>query len=154
MTRWIWVVCGVVLAIASLTPAVLAQWPAFPSADAPRNPDKTVNLKAAVPRMPDGKPDLSGVWETVRTGSGQVVLGAELGVQLARVHHVVPVGAAGPGLQDRRGVDVCDPERVEVRHQPKRVPQGELLAELEPVRGPGDAAAPGGGSYGLSDGCP
>ena len=78
MTRWIWVVCGVVLAIASLTPAVLAQWPAFPSADAPRNPDKTVNLKAAVPRMPDGKPDLSGVWETVRTGSGQVVLGAEV----------------------------------------------------------------------------
>lgn len=38
-----------------------AQWPAFRS-DLPRGADGKVDLAAPTPRMPDGKPDLSGVW--------------------------------------------------------------------------------------------
>ena len=39
-----------------------AQWPAFRSTDLPRGADGRVDLTAPAPRMPDGKPDLSGVW--------------------------------------------------------------------------------------------
>ena len=39
-----------------------AQWPAFRSADLPRRADGKVDLTAPTPRMPDGTPDLSGVW--------------------------------------------------------------------------------------------
>ena len=39
-----------------------AQWPAFRSADLPRGADGKVDLTAPTPRMPDGTPDLSGVW--------------------------------------------------------------------------------------------
>jgi hypothetical protein len=44
------------------TPA-LAQWPAFPTPNVPRNADGTPNMKGPTPRTADGKPDLSGLWE-------------------------------------------------------------------------------------------
>jgi hypothetical protein len=39
-----------------------AQWLNYPSAGVPRLPDGKPNLSAAAPRTADGKPDLSGVW--------------------------------------------------------------------------------------------
>src|SRR5436190_22277577 len=39
-----------------------AQWQNVPRAAVPRTPDGKVNLTAPAPRLPDGKPDLSGVW--------------------------------------------------------------------------------------------
>jgi hypothetical protein len=44
---------------------LLAQWPKHMPAGVPRNAEGNVNLDAPVPRMPDGKPDLSGVWDVV-----------------------------------------------------------------------------------------
>ena len=43
--------------------ALLAQWPHYKQADAPRLPDGKVNLTAPAPKSFDGRPDLSGVWE-------------------------------------------------------------------------------------------
>ena len=43
--------------------ALLAQWPTYKHADAPRLPDGKVNLAAPAPKVLDGHPDLSGVWE-------------------------------------------------------------------------------------------
>jgi hypothetical protein len=55
-----------------------AQWPLHPQADAPRSSEGEVRLDAATPRMPDGRPDLSGVWETVRTGTTQAITGPDV----------------------------------------------------------------------------
>src|SRR5215472_8105542 len=42
--------------------ALLAQWPAHPTAGVPRTPDGKPDLEGPAPRTADGKPDLSGIW--------------------------------------------------------------------------------------------
>jgi hypothetical protein len=69
-----------VIVVMSALPSVSlsAQWPRHPQAGAPRTPDGQVRLDAPTPKTPDGKPDLSGVWETIRTGAGQVITGVDV----------------------------------------------------------------------------
>ena len=68
-----------ILAIAALlSPALSAQWPAFQKAGVPRTPDGNVRLDAPTPRLADKKPDFSGVWETIRTGTTQAIVGKDL----------------------------------------------------------------------------
>ena len=50
-------------ALAILSPALRAQWPAFPAAGAPRTPEGRPILTAPALRTPDGRPDLSGIWD-------------------------------------------------------------------------------------------
>jgi hypothetical protein len=58
MKRWFWSVLLFVLTTGPLQ----AQWAKVPSAAIPRTPDGKPNLAGPAPRLPDGKPDLSGVW--------------------------------------------------------------------------------------------
>jgi hypothetical protein len=52
-------------------PGLSAQWPKYPDQNVPRKADGTVDMDAPTPRMPDGKPDLSGTWENTGRGPGQ-----------------------------------------------------------------------------------
>jgi hypothetical protein len=60
MNRRIGSLVAAVLTVATL-PA-LAQWLNYPTSGIPRLPDGKPNLSAPAPRKPDGKPDLSGIW--------------------------------------------------------------------------------------------
>jgi hypothetical protein len=50
---------------------VAAQWLNYPTAGVPRKADGTVDMTAPTPRMPSGKPDLSGIWISDRTPEGE-----------------------------------------------------------------------------------
>jgi len=62
-------VIRVAAAILAAIPATLvAQWPSYRGAAVPRTPDGKPNLEAPTPRTADGKPDLSGIWQNIRGG--------------------------------------------------------------------------------------
>ena len=53
----------VILILTSFGAGVAAQWLNYPAKGIPRLPDGKPNLSAPAPRTADGKPDLDGVWE-------------------------------------------------------------------------------------------
>ena len=55
-----WSTLAIVALLSSST--VFAQWSKVPPSSVPRSADGKVNLAAPAPRLPDGKPDLSGIW--------------------------------------------------------------------------------------------
>jgi len=69
---------GVFGIVALVSASVSAQWPLYPATGTPRASSGRVRLDAPTPRTSDGKPDLSGLWQTIRTGSGQVIVGTDL----------------------------------------------------------------------------
>src|ERR1044071_342906 len=61
-------VCSCVLAV-MFSAVLCAQWPNYPTRAVPKTPDGKPDLSGPVPRMPDGKPDFTGLWEA-RGGLG------------------------------------------------------------------------------------
>jgi hypothetical protein len=77
---------GSIVAIVMAAPAVVAgQWFKYPTEGLPRNPDGTLNRNAPTPRLPDGRPDFSGLWHAAnpnRCGGGDnqfIQCGNEIG---------------------------------------------------------------------------
>src|SRR5262245_95152 len=83
MNRLNLLVCLVTLAAAPVT--AVGQWLHYPTEGVPRKADGTPDYAAPAPRMPDGKPDLSGLWHATQprrctNAKGQAVpCGIEIG---------------------------------------------------------------------------
>src|SRR5262245_20794491 len=60
MRRLRYALVGVAFVLLSV--ATPAQWLTYPTPGVPRLPDGKPNLSAAAPRLPDGRADLSGIW--------------------------------------------------------------------------------------------
>ena len=63
--------CAVVLGALLLSTPSAAQWIGYPTADVPRRADGSVDMTAPAPRMPDGRPDLSGIWISDNSPEGE-----------------------------------------------------------------------------------
>ena len=61
-------IAAALLVCALSAPAIAQQWMNYPTPGVPRLPDGKPNLSAPAPRTADGKPDLSGIWRAGRTG--------------------------------------------------------------------------------------
>ena len=59
---------ALVLLVSACCAPVGAQWIVYPTPGIPRLPDGKPNLSAPTPRTVDGKPDLSGIWRTASGG--------------------------------------------------------------------------------------
>src|SRR5205085_10972058 len=67
MKTFVRVFCSMAL-FAAIAPFLMAQWPAYPTPGVPKNSAGQPDLTGPAPRMPDGKPDLSGIWDNGRNG--------------------------------------------------------------------------------------
>ncbi len=73
--------------------------------------------------------------ESGRAQLAKRLFAAQLVRDAPRVDAVVAVSRPVPGLQHRREIQVTHPEPGEVRHECPGLREGEVGAELEPVRG-------------------
>jgi hypothetical protein len=56
---------AILVAMTAFCATVHAQWVKVPAANTPLGADGKPNLTTPAPRLPDGKPDLSGIWEPI-----------------------------------------------------------------------------------------
>ena len=61
-----YVLAGVAIMVTSYSLSVAAQWPTYKAPGVPRDAEGRVRMDAPTPRIPAGKPDLSGTWVRFR----------------------------------------------------------------------------------------
>jgi hypothetical protein len=71
MTRSSLLLASTVVVFFTSPASASAQWPTQPMPSLPRQTDGTPNLSAPAPRLPSGRPDLSGVWAPAADPQGR-----------------------------------------------------------------------------------
>jgi hypothetical protein len=69
--------------------------------------------------------------------AAEALLAPEFRIDGGVIDDVVAVHGAGGGRLDRRGIGVADAEARQIGRDPRRIVEGEVLVELEPVGGAG-----------------
>ncbi|HEU4617555.1 MAG TPA: hypothetical protein VFV10_05910 [Gammaproteobacteria bacterium] len=89
---------SLLIAFLASTPS-LAQWIDYPTAGVPRRPDGSVDMHAPAPKLPDGKPDFSGIWTTAEPNRGdkREVDAASDGTDIAASRQMADIGVDLPG---------------------------------------------------------
>ena len=131
----------VFIAIVALPALGFGQWLRYPTADVPKKSDGTPDLSAPTPRLPDGKPDFSGLWHAANPnrcvpgtsrfiGCGVEIGGSPLGGNLGRnLPNGLPYQPAAAKLaQSRRADDSRDDPHV--RCLPDNPPRAWTLPHL------------------------
>lgn len=57
---------GSLTILLAFAPALIAQWPKYPTPGVPKSADGKPDLNGPTPRAANGKPDLSGIWQYMR----------------------------------------------------------------------------------------
>ena len=68
-----------------------AQWLDYKTPGIPRLPDGKPNLSAPAPRTPDGKPDLNGLWQAMNSANYDIQVHTAKAALQMRPGPVVPV---------------------------------------------------------------
>ena len=102
-----------------------AQWLNYPTPALPRTPDGKPNLSAPTPRMPDGTPDLSGIWEHLNSRTTAYYLDVE-----------IPWQPWAEALYKQRRAD-NEKDNPESRCLPRGLPKAEAFDLHKIVQTPG-----------------
>ncbi len=132
---------GIWLAICATS--AFAQWIDYPTPKIPRMPDGKPNLSAPVPKAADGKPDLSGLWQRSRnmarqrTGNAGLAMGPNLADFMRPGETIPPMLPEAEALHKARQANFMA-DRPSSRCLPHGIPDQMLIGvPMKIVQNPG-----------------